>query len=114
MVTSAFTHAALAGNNVSTVTHGYAAMQGKQYTRHKYAPHDVIPIVFETHGRVGGDTLTFLAKLTATLPETERPHAYHHVLQELSTTLQRYNAITLKSHAQHHLTPHQPPTTSAT
>ena len=111
MVTSAFTHAALAGASTSTVTPGYAAAQGEQYKRRKYSPHNVVPIVFETHGRIGNDTATFLTKLIATLPESERQHMYHHALQQLSTSLQLHNAITLEAHTRHHLTPHQNPAT---
>ena len=109
MVTSASTHAALAGNNVAAVTPGFAAAQGEQYKKRKYAPYNVIPIVFEMHGRVGSDATCFLTRLTATLPESERQNRYHHALQQLSTTLQLYNAMTLESHVRHHMTPHQHP-----
>ena len=114
MVTSAFNHAALAGATTSSVTPGFAASQAESYKKRKYSPHNVIPIIFEAHGRVGDDTTTFLTKLTALLPESERQHAYHHALQQLSTTLQLYNAITLEAHARHHLTPHQHAATQET
>ena len=107
MVTSAFTHAALAGINASSVTPGCANEQAELYKKRKYAPHQVTPIIFEAHGRIGADTLTFLQKLCATLPETEQCHMFHYAIQQVSTTLQLYNAITLEAHARHHLAPHQ-------
>ena len=56
MVTSAFTHAALADTTTSSVTPGFSASQTESYKKSKYSPHKVILIVFEAHGRVGDDT----------------------------------------------------------
>ena len=62
MITSAFTKAALAGNHVTAITPGYANNLAEQYKRRKYAPHPIVPIVFEAHGRFGTETLSFLRK----------------------------------------------------
>ena len=105
MVTSALTQAALAGNHASSVTPGYANAQAEHYKTRKYAPHNVTPITFEAHGRFGTETLNFLRKLTNTLPEPEQAPAYHHAIQQLSTTLHLYNAKTIHAHILNHLTP---------
>ena len=107
MVTSAFTHAALAGNHVSSITPGFAAEQAERYKKRKYAPHDIVPIIFEAHGRFGNDTVTFLRKLCNTLPEPEQTPTYHHAIQQLSTTLQLHNAITIEAHSRNHLAPNR-------
>ena len=106
MITSAFTKAALAGNHVTAITPGYANNLAEQYKRRKYAPHPIVPIVFEAHGRFGTETLSFLRKLTNTLPEPERNQMYHYALQLLSTTLQHYNARTIQAHLANHTDPH--------
>ena len=107
MVTSAFTISALAGNHVSSITPGFAAEQAEHYKKRKYAPHDITPIVFEAHGRMGNDTLTFLRKLTNTLPEPEQTPMYHYAVQQLSTTLQLHNAMTIEAHLDNHMTPNR-------
>ncbi len=106
MVTSALTQSALAGAHANSITPGFAATQAETYKKRKYYPHDVVPIVFETHGRIGNETLQFLRKLTNTLPEPEREAAYHHAIQHLSTMLQTYNAKTIEAHVQNHSAPH--------
>ena len=106
MVTSALTHSALAGVHANSITPGYASAQAEAYKKRKYNPHAVIPIIFEAHGRFGNETLAFLRKLTNTLPEPERDPAYHHAIQQLSTTLQHYNAKTIEAHIQNHIAPH--------
>ncbi len=106
MVTSAFTKSALAGNHAASITPGYANGLAEQYKRRKYAPHPIIPVVFEAHGRFGTDTLTFLRKLTNTLPEPERHSMYHYALQFLSTSLQYHNARTIQAHLANHIDPH--------
>lgn len=107
MVTSAFTTAALAGNHASSITPGLANTFGEQYKRRKYAPHPIVPILFEAHGRIGDDTLNFLGKLSKTLPEPEQAPMYHQAIQLLSTTLQRHNAKAIEAHLTNHLHPHQ-------
>ena len=107
MVTSAFTTAALAGNHASSITPGLANTSGEQYKRRKYAPHPIVPILFEAHGRIGDDTLNFLGKLSKTLPEPEQAPMYHQAIQLLSTTLQRHNAKAIEAHLTNHLHPHQ-------
>ena len=108
MVTSALTTHALAGAHATSITPGLANTIGEQYKKRKYAPHPIIPILFEAHGRIGNDTLTFSSKFCRTLPETEQQPMYHYALQALSTTLQRCNANTINTHLTHHLQPHQP------
>jgi hypothetical protein len=105
MVTSAFTQAASAGHHATSVTPGLANNLAEAYKRRKYAPRNIIPIVFEAHGRFGNETLLFLRKLTNILPEPERDSMYYYAIQKLSTTLQQYNAITIESHLNHHMTP---------
>ena len=105
MVTSALTQAALAGEHAASITPGCANAQAEHYKQRKYAPHNVTPIVFEAHGRFGNETLNFLRKLTNTLPEPEQTAAYHHAIQQLSTTLQHYNAKTIHAHTHSHMTP---------
>jgi hypothetical protein len=105
MITSAFTQATVAGNYASSITAGYACKIGEQHKLRKYAPTPVTPIVLEAHGRVGEETLNFLHKLVNTLPEAERTTTYHYCLQQISTTLQRYNARTIEAHLLHHTSP---------
>ena len=106
MVTSAFTKAALAGNHATSISPGYANSLAEKYKRRNYAPHPIVPIVFEAHGRFGAETLNFLRKLANTLPEPEQNPMYHYAVQLLSTTLQHYNARTIQAHLANHTDPH--------
>ncbi len=99
MVTSAFTQHALAGNrDIMSITPGVAAEHAENYKKQKYAPHSVVPIIFEAGGRVGTSTLDFLRRLVNTLPEAERNVTYHKALQKLSTALQRHNAKAIEAY----------------
>ena len=110
MVTSATTASALAGTTNVAVTPGHANLLAELHKRNKYHPHPVTPIVFEAHGRFGESTLQFLQQLTATLPTAqEQTAAYHHCIQRLSTTLQRYNAETLCAYLANSSNPAQAP-----
>ncbi len=103
MITSAFTQHALAGNRgAETITPGTAGEHAENYKRQKYAPHSVVPIVFEACGRIGSSALDFLRNLTNTLPEAERNAAYYKALQQLSTTLQLHNAKAIEAYLHDH------------
>ena len=106
MITSAFTQTALAGINATSVVPGTANAHAELYKKRKYAPHPVTPIVFEAHGRFGNETISFLQKLTATLPEPEQTQMLHYAIQILSTTIQKHNAQTIEAHIKHHVNPH--------
>ena len=99
MVTSAVSLTALAGTTNAANTPAHAATRAELYKRNKYHPHPVTPAILETHGRMGDTLLDFLRQLTSTLPTPqEQTAAYHHCIQQLSTTLQRSNAETLRAH----------------
>ena len=99
MVTSATSLTALAGTTNATNTPAHAATRAELHKRNKYHPHPVTPAILETHGRMGDTLLDFLRQLTSTLPTPhEQTTAYHHCIQQLSTTLQRSNAETLRAH----------------
>lgn len=100
MVTSATTATALAGTTNASATPGHASTLAELYKRGHYHPLPITPAILEVHGRFGPTLLQFLRQLTATLPTPqERTTTYHHALQQLATTLQRANAITLLAHS---------------
>ena len=89
----------LAGADNVSITQGCANLLAEQYKRKKYHPLPVTPITFEAHGQIGLSALDFLHQLSKTLPTLrEQTAAYHHAIQQLSTTLQRNNAQTINTH----------------
>ena len=69
---------------------GVAAEQSAQAKRAKYDPHEVLPLVIESGGRVGVEFSNFVKEL---LPEGfVRSQMAQTIWQTLSSTLQRANA----------------------
>ena len=69
---------------------GVAARQSAQAKRNKYEPHEIVPLVLESGGRVGTEFSTFIKEL---LPEgSQRGIMAQTVWQTIAATLQRANA----------------------